>query len=353
MAEPPWGPAGAIPRTFPVPWRDGSYWPKAGWNPGDDNNVFVKQLPLAPRLHTNSTAIATEIYNGSSIAYGLGGGPGHASANPTTYDYHLPCYFAKEADQLYTIVSNNRYGTWPYQNTQIRCPSTAEAVTGTDRHLTVVQPDGVTWNFWETYINHSTRRIDLTWGGPGKLYGGITQKPGSIAAETQPIVGLLHPQELRDGLIPHALQCVVRKMPNDPVTGRTAYVYPAVKGASGGGPANSAWCGMRLKLAYSEADIVALSVDPWQKTILRCLRDYGTIITDTGGYQLFRMMSYRNWTTLGYDNPWATFHAERITAGDSNLSISGGERLFQFRNGITFDSTRLQVVRSHEGQHYP
>jgi hypothetical protein len=350
----------SVPRTLPLPWSDGSYWPKENFNPLSGNATFYNPIPASARVHPNSAAIVQRMYNMSDQA---NGGPGNILTHALV-DYQIPVYFPSTSDPLYTITCVGPFSPgYPYQGSQIYCQTAATQASGADHHMAIIQPDGTAWYLWNvTSKDNGAHTIQFGYGGPSTLYNGVRNRPEAIAVGAQAIAGLIHPEELRKGLIPHAIQCVVGCVD-------TGFTYPANKTAttctargafSSGYPptsqswsdANSAWSGMRIRITYTEAEIVALSgIDEWQRTILRCLRDYGMIVTDTGGYNT-RVVGSPSWVSLGFTNPWATLGDSLIAGGATKINVNGdGDHVYRWREGI--DWTKLQVLDILEGQVFP
>src|SRR5438445_13886746 len=86
------------------------------------------------------------------------------------------------------------------------------------------------------------------------------------------------------------------------------YVYPATKsGSRCSDPTNAPPMGAHFQLAMSDAEIDALDVDAWQKTILRALAHYGAYVGDTGGSWGFEQEAGVQYTSVGRSDPWIVF----------------------------------------------
>jgi hypothetical protein len=103
---------------------------------------------------------------------------------------------------------------------------------------------------------------------------------------TGPFSGTIREEELRNGVINHALQVTV-----DCVNATTPYVFPANRNpgiCNGGGyfgpqNANRGSSGTLLFLDYTPTQIASFNLPAWQTTILTALSTYGAYVAETGG----------------------------------------------------------------------
>ena len=116
----------------------------------------------------------------------------------------------------------------------------------------------------------------ISWGGRTRIEGDGLGSDAN-AAHYGSLAGIIRAEEMRRGRIDHALFMLVRCD-----SGRK--VYPA-RGlglpcdSSAGAPSQ----GTRFQLDLSPAEIDALGVPEWKKTILRAMADYGLYVGDTTG----------------------------------------------------------------------
>jgi hypothetical protein len=86
--------------------------------------------------------------------------------------------------------------------------------------------------------------------------------------------------------------------------------------------------GARFQLAMSDAEIDALNVPGWKKTILRAMAHYGLYMGDTGGGSWgIELESAWTYSSFGIDSPllaWAQQQALPTWNGDYVMSLKDG-----------------------------
>ena len=113
-------------------------------------------------------------------------------------DYSIPVYRASASDPLVTInaVSGTNIGP-----VTVRIPANAQPAAGTDKHLVVISPDGLSSDEWEG-LDLSTRtayvyiHVDLEGSGVGIGW--------ARATGVSELGGLIRKEEVAGGVIPHA-----------------------------------------------------------------------------------------------------------------------------------------------------
>jgi hypothetical protein len=202
----------------------------------------------------------------------------------------------------------------------------ARPAGGGDGHLAAIQPDGWEYDFWQVR--------DKPAGG-GTLvvsHGGRTRIDGdglgsdATAAEFGLAAGLIRGDQIESGVIDHALFIHVRC-----TSGRS--VYPAAPGTTGSvcsDRTNAPPLGARIWFSMSKAQIAALAVPAWKKTILRALHRYGGYVGDTTGGNVswgVQALSGSTYTSYGRPDPWVRA-ARGIGVGIWNgayyLDVDGG-----------------------------
>jgi hypothetical protein len=232
------------------------------------------------------------------------GEPGNAVAGfaETENDWEHPTYYSQPTDPVFTLHCYEDWGTCDIEGHKIRIPDAAQPAAGGDGHLTVVdQSSG--WEY-DLYKVRSKPRgggtLELRWGGRTRLDGdGLGSD--ATAARFGNLAGIIRAQEMRAGEINHALFMTLP-------CGSDGFVYPAKKeGATCGGP-ESPPMGTRLQLAMSDAQIAALSVPEWKKTILRAMAHYGMYFGDTGGETwTVQIESGATYTSFGREDEMVKF----------------------------------------------
>ena len=202
-------------------------------------------------------------------------------------DWGLPFYQAKDTDGQYT-VTGSYYNSGPVT---CRIPWGAKAATGGDNHLLVMQPDGTLcefWGFswsWDHYqaLAYSAGKVCGIVAGPSRNAWGTRKCKGElgggmVAAGYSALGGAITPDEIKNGVIPHALAI---GLPTS-VT-KAGAVWPAVQydGASTAVGAIPEGARIRLDPTYNIDANTTLA--PWQKVVLRAMQDYGAFVSDQGG----------------------------------------------------------------------
>jgi hypothetical protein len=268
------------PTSAPSTIQNGVEWP-TGFRPFGPSSPWNRPLTntTSPRLLANSDAMVSLAESGGSDAqlftseYGVG------------TDYSHPVVVATASDPLVTphctVYCNPVYLTTPFH-----IPAKARPTSGSDHHLSIVQPDGTEIDMWLAsraagagdWQNGDT----VNYGGGntcGNFYtgSGFTANAATVGGACLG-AGIVRAGELASGVIPHALFLVTACMDH-------SFVYPATQPGdyicSGAGP--HVPNGAHVWLDLSDAAINALSINPWEKTILHALHQYGAFVGDTKG----------------------------------------------------------------------
>jgi hypothetical protein len=203
---------------------------------------------------------------------------------------------------------------------QIPIPDDAKPAAGGDGHMTVVEPDGWEYDFWQVQSKpQGGGTLTFNGGGRTRVDGNGLGSFGTAAGFGN-LAGMIRAQELAAGHIDHALFIVVKctsigtsygyGVHQGASSANGSYVYPATHGAStcSSTDPNLPPAGARFQLAMSDAQIAALSVPQWQKTILTALAHYGGYVGDTGGSGFgFMFEDSTMYTSLGKADPLAQF----------------------------------------------
>lgn len=325
--------------------------PPASWRPYAPSSPFNRRLSRHDPAHPRSAAIVRR-----TLSWGLPADlvAGHAG---TRGDYDHPIYFARRNDPVATVVITRSWGRNPLAGKRIRVPGAARPAGGTDGHLTVVQPNGWEYDFWEASPPRGGRLV-AGWGGRVRI-DGDGRRSGATAAGFGSAAGIIRAAELRAGRINHALALVVRCTgtslrfgfgvnPARPGDHGSAFVYPASKGATacGGNDPDAPPTGARFRLALSPREIAHLRAPRWKKAVLRALARYGAYVTDTGGPGVGLLMESSNgFTSSGHADPlMALARRAHVPAG------GGGTYRFDISSGVDW-GRRLQVVAPPRPHH--
>jgi hypothetical protein len=142
---------------------------------------------------------------------------------------------------------------------------------------------------------------------------------------------LIRGHELQNGVINHALLVTFR-------CDNGTHVYPATgNGYACSNTTDAPAEGQRFQLRMTDAEVNALAVPAYRKTILRAMIHYGFFLMETGGSPWdLEFEPGLDYLAFGYTNPLVTY---ALSAG---IPGSGGVYTLSFNGGV--DWRRLQVV---------
>jgi hypothetical protein len=307
-------------------------WPGACWRPYSDSSPFNRRIPSGAPNAPHSDAIVDRLT-------GFGEPDSLASHRTGADDWYHPIYFSKPSDPEFTIHCAADWGTCEGEGEKVRIPDEARAAAEGDGHLTVIdQQSGWEYDFWQ--VKQKPRgggRLVVSWGGKTRIDGdGLGS--AAVAAHYGAAAGIIRAPELAAGRINHALFMVVRC-----TDGKN--VYPAQGQASicsqiGRSNENAPKLGHRFQLQMSDAEINALNVPEWKKTVLRAMAEYGMYVGDTGGNAWgIQFESSQTYLSFGHPDPF-------VRIGEQNgLPEWQGDRVFHLRDGVNW-KRQLRVVDS-------
>lgn len=306
-------------------------WPSGCWRPYSATSPFNSPLSAAPRVADNSDRVVARMLGFGSAQHFVAG------LADTDDDYWHPTYWSQPGDPLFRLHCYERsWGTCEVEGHRIRVPNAARPAAGGDGHLTVVDQDtGWEYDLYEVRSKPAGGGLlQFRWGGRTRIDGdGL--RSGATAANFGNLAGVIRTAELAAGRINHALFLVVRCS-----SGRV--VYPA-RGAGRscaelGLPTHDAPpMGARFQLAMSVAEIDALAVPEWKKTILRAMATYGMFVGDTGGGSWgTKMESGSTFTSFGYPDPLVRFAQANGWTHDEDVWVG------KLHDGV--DWTRLRMI---------
>ncbi len=260
--------------------QNGIEWP-TGFRPFGPSSPWNRPLTNTtnPRLLANSDAMVSLAEQSGTDAQIFTSEYGSGS------DYSHPIVVATSTDPLVTPHCTV-YCDPTYLKTPIHIPALARPSSGSDHHLSVVQPDGTEIDMW--LVSRAAGAGDwrngdtVNYGGGnscGSFYSGTGFVSDAATVGGACLgAGVVRAAELASGVIPHALFIVTACMDH-------SYVYPASQPGdyvcSGGGP--HVPNGAHVWLDLSDSAIDGLAIKPWEKTILHALHQYGAFVGDTKG----------------------------------------------------------------------
>jgi hypothetical protein len=304
-------------------------WPTACWRPYGSASPFNQPLPADAPATPDSDAIVARL---------LSFGPPDHLVVGAGEDYWHPTYYSQPSDPRFELHCYERsWGRCELEGMQIRIPDAARPAAGGDAHLTVVdQLSGWEYDLYKVRSKPAGGgTLEFRWGGRTRIDGdGLGSD--ATAARFGTLAGVIRASELEAGSIDHALFMVARCD-----AGR--FVHPAVKSgrscADLGEPvADAPPMGTRLQLAMTAAEIDALPVAPWKRTILRAMATYGLILGDTGGGAWgIQAESGATFTSFGEPDPLVAY------AAANGWTPVGDAYVGDLRSGVDW-AGRLRVI---------
>lgn len=313
------------------------------------NSLSVWRKPAIEPQHPASAAIIARMYElaGTKPANLVLG----AAELAGEHDFGHPIYYARPDDSLVTLEPTE--GGLNLSGLQIRVPSAAKPAKGSDKHMVVVQPNGLVYSFWKASAP-AGGKLAFAIGGVNIIGGsGLDLPIGATAANFSGAAGIIRAAELMADNIPHALSMTVGHCTNqlgfgfgvEKAATNSAYVYPATHGGSGENDPNLPPLGAKIRLKMSEAEIAALACKWYEKTILRALATYGGYIGDTsGGTFGFMVESGEAYKSFGLTDPLKLWgEAEGLAAGEGEFA---GSRILKITNAMSEAEwkSRLEVL---------
>lgn len=191
-------------------------------------------------------------------------------------EWSVPVYFAERDTPRRDVLLT---ADWAPATRMLEVPIPAWARAGPDEDGSMVVLDldaGCEYDFWQA------RREDGRWSaswanairldGDGVFPKGLSARGSGFAL----LAGVIWPEELRRGRIDHALVFTY------PFARSGGPVAPATESDGDVDRADAIPEGARVQLDPS-LDLDALDLEPYERTIARCLQEYGMILGDSGG----------------------------------------------------------------------
>lgn len=204
---------------------------------------------------------------------------------------------------------------------RIRIPADTVATGGSDRHVTLIQPDGVT-----AYDAFKFEKLsDGTWSAQVVVVTdlrGTGIGSGSRAAGVPALAGLIRSEELAALRIPHALAVAV---PNNVL--KTGPVWPATRQDGDAATSYSGTVPMGSLLAIpGSVDIDALPLSAEGRALAYTLQNYGAYVVDRAGTAaLYCELACNAAQTARMTADWKILHAQmRMVTNSSATSVGGG-----------------------------
>ena len=316
-------------------------WPGSCWRPYSDDSPFNQPIASDARVDARSST-----YVRSLNAWGNGPSDLETGHADTRSDWQHPTYYSKPSDTEFTIHCVGEYGVdCEIEGMKVRIPDRARQAGswkvgwGGDGHMTVVETHtGWEYDFWN--VRHKPLgggQIDVGWGGRTRIDGdGLGSN--ATAAWFGNLAGIIRAQEMQAGRIDHALFMVIK------CSAKTT-VYPAQEhGSLCENQDGAIPFGTRFQLTLTPAQIDALDVPPWKKTILRAMHQYGMYVGDTGGSPWdLQFESGSTYTSFGEKDPLVDF------AREQGIAPYRGVNYWDVKSGIDW-SKHLRVIAPCEAE---
>jgi len=207
-----------------------------------------------------------------------------------------PVFWASETDPEYTIHCTV-YSCSDMEGQRVNIPVGAKPTPAYDKHMTVVQADGMEYDFWESSIPSGTGgTLNVSSGGRTRIDGDSTGS-NADAGQTGLPAGQITTREWMDNRINHALELTIYRT-------KASSVYPVQESGCGGhlaatDPTSPVPNGQWFKLNVTDAEIAAQPL--WRQSIYRAMRDYGMFVVDTGS--IFNVEHDNEMTYMGKRDP--------------------------------------------------
>jgi hypothetical protein len=330
------------------PFGTGS-WPPGCWRPYGASSPFNRPIPPQAPVLANSDRIVARIRGDMSV----NNRPDNIVVN-VRGDAGEPTYWSQPTDPRFTLSCGSPGRRCPLDGLSIAIPAGAvpeggvDAPLGDDRHMTIVdQAGGWEYDLWQVATNAPLPRtggeLSFSWGGRTALDGDGLAFPDSppgnaTASHFGNLAGRARAEELASGEINHALFAVI-------ACDDGTFVYPA-RGLGmscsdvGLSDVDAPPMGSHIQLDMTAAEIDALPIAAWKKTLLRAMAEYGMYFGDTGtdGYFAIEREAGNQYQSLGAADPWWSFaeqHGWEPFDPTPNQPASGDEDLV----GKLYDNT--------------
>jgi len=272
--------------------------PPACWRPYSPSSPFNRLLPASPRLAAGSADYVRRVTRFGPLQH-LEAGDSDGAGSHTTY-------YSKLTDPVYTIECTQSWGRCEIEGAKVRIPAGARPARNSDAHMTVVdQAAGWEYDFWQTRTPPAGGgKLRISWGGRTRIDGDGLGSDG-VAARFGNLAGVIRAEEMEAGQINHALFMVVH-------CDNGEHVWPALKSARscaslGESSAGAPPIGSHFMLDLSDAQIAALDVPRWKKTVLTAMAHYGMFVGDTGGSWAVTTESGIQYSSLKQPDKWIAF----------------------------------------------
>jgi hypothetical protein len=256
-------------------------------------------IPSSPTIHPSSSRWITDLYNGIG------------AININQGSWTPPVYHATSTTPRYRLVNRDN---WIVDSVPL--PASLSTSADSDGHVVIVDGDrsyeflGLHKNLagvWSTFAAANVTRLNGSgfWNGLF-CFGGICGPWGARASGASLLGGLIRPEDVRAGAIPHAVACAAPKglIANNAWTG-----VPPTATSDGSGDSTRMPMGTRLQIDPA-LNVGALGLETGETIVARAIQLYGAYIVDSTGSAL--VCYAQNFSNLG-SNPYPASWANGIS----------------------------------------
>ncbi len=230
-------------------------------------------------LDSNSTTIAVDL-----------GSEGKAYAD--LYEYGNPVWEATSSTPSYKVTCTENWGTCPLAAAPIAIPSSAEASSGTDGSMVVIDWSSRTgYDFWRA--RKTSSGWTAAWGTMFSI-DGMGTEGGATGAGMPLLAGMISTYEIEQGYIDHALTFSTDN------ACQTVLRYPASKTDGSSSQSDCIPEGARVQLNPSINVDAIPGITTGERMIAHALQTYGAYADNNGGAKM--AFSFEN--PLGKSNPY-------------------------------------------------
>jgi hypothetical protein len=239
-------------------------------------------------------------------------------------DYTYPVYLSSQATTIATVAVS--FGNW--NGRQIPWNPTWVIPSGTDNQIILLnEVTGEEFNAWQIRYDPGTNRIVPSFGGSGRVSrvtaatdGDANAVPGDYRSKVngfapsrgcglQYLALLIRPQEIAQGVIHHAVGCVMRR------SGFAYHARPAYKSERFPAQVGNLGIPQGTRFWIDKSDVeIGNFVDTWpsvvpnsmrdtMEIVFRAMRIYGAVANDQGGgnHIQFEHTATGAWAPYGLD----------------------------------------------------
>lgn len=269
------------PRPKPSPTPTSTKSPKPKPSPTPTPTSSPKPKPPAgtrlAALHPFSSSSPANTAIGSKAKYGSASDSrmkGLTSAVPTinSTNWSIAVAYAKSSDPVATLKDTKAGKSY-----KIHIPKNAKVTGGTDRHLSVIQPDGRT--AYEIYA--ATKISSTEWTSTRVVKTDLFSdglRDGARASSVSHLIGLIRTHEVAAKKIPHVLAL---GLPNESL--KSGFVWPArAQDTSNNKYSGTVPMGSLFAIP-ADVDLSKLDLTPEGLALARALQDYGAYVLIRSG----------------------------------------------------------------------